>query len=134
MPPSHATINISNLRLRTFIGFNPEEKDKRQDVVINIEIRYAISEATLNDRVHGALNYKTITKQVIRHVEQGHFQLLEKLVADVLQICSSHRDVVSSRVTIDKPHALRFADSVSLSLEYEAAEQTPQLTLMEKAS
>ncbi len=41
---------------------------------------YAISEATLNDQVHGALNYKTITKQVIRHVEQGHFQLLEKLV------------------------------------------------------
>lgn len=133
MSPSHATINISNLRLRTFIGFNPEEKDKRQDVVINIEIRYAISEATLNDQVHGALNYKTITKQVIRHVEQGHFLLLEKLVADVLKICSSHRDVVSSRVTIDKPHALRFADSVSLSLEYEA-EQTPQLTLMEKAS
>ena len=78
MRPSEATINISNLRLRTFIGFNPEEKDKRQDVVINIEIRYALSEATLNDQVHGALNYKTITKQVIRHVEQGNFLLAGK--------------------------------------------------------
>ena len=27
---SEATINISNLRLRTFIGFNPEEKTKQQ--------------------------------------------------------------------------------------------------------
>ena len=133
MRPSHATINISNLRLRTFIGFNPEELDKKQDVVINIEIRYAISDAALEDHVHGALNYKSITKEVIRHVEQGSFLLLEKLVADVLNICSSHRDVLFSRVTIDKPHALRFADSVSLSLEYEA-EKVSHLTLMEKAS
>lgn len=133
MRPSHATINISNLRLRTFIGFNPEELDKKQDVVINIEIRYAISDAALEDHVHGALNYKSITKEVIRHVEQGSFLLLEKLVADVLEICSSHRDVLFSRVTIDKPHALRFADSVSLSLEYEA-EQISNITLMEKAS
>ena len=133
MRPSHATINISNLRLRTFIGFNPEELDKKQDVVINIEIRYAISNAALEDHVHGALNYKSITKEVIRHVEQGSFLLLEKLVADVLNICSSHRDVLFSRVTIDKPHALRFADSVSLSLEYEA-EQISNITLMEKAS
>ena len=86
MRPSHATINISNLRLRTFIGFNPEELDKKQDVVINIEIRYAISDAALEDHVHGALNYKSITKEVIRHVEQGSFLLLEKLVADVLEI------------------------------------------------
>jgi D-erythro-7,8-dihydroneopterin triphosphate epimerase len=133
MRTTHATINIRNLRLRTFIGFNPEELDKKQDVVINIEIRYAISDAALADHVHGALNYKTITKEVIRHVEQGSFLLLEKLVADVLEICSSHRDVLFSRVTIDKPHALRFADSVSLSLEYEA-EQLSHLTLMEKAS
>ena len=36
---SEATINISNLRLRTYIGFNPEEKSKQQDVTVNAEIR-----------------------------------------------------------------------------------------------
>lgn len=133
MYPSHAIINICNLRLRTFIGFNPEEKEKKQDVVINIEINYAITKAALNDTVEQALNYKTIAKQVIEHVEQGRFLLLEKLVADVLEICSAHRDVRTARVTIDKPHALRFADSVSLTLEYDN-EQQPKLTLMEKAS
>jgi D-erythro-7,8-dihydroneopterin triphosphate epimerase len=40
--PSSATINIRNLRLRTLIGFNPEEMVKKQDVVLNIEIHYAI--------------------------------------------------------------------------------------------
>ena len=130
---SNATINIQNLRLRTFIGFNPEEKQKKQDIVLNISITYSISEAALNDHVEEALDYKVITKQVIRHVESGRFLLLEKLVADVLEICSGHPDVRSSRVTIDKPHALRFADSVSLTLEYNADESS-NIRYLEKAS
>jgi D-erythro-7,8-dihydroneopterin triphosphate epimerase len=119
-PTRSATISIRNLRLRTYIGFNPEETEKMQDVVINIEIRYRLHDAALADQVDGALNYKTITKQVIQHVEKGRFLLLEKLVADVLDICSQAPEIDFSRVTIDKPHALRFADSVSLTLEYEA--------------
>ena len=35
---SEAKINISNLRLRTFIGFNPEEQAKQQDIIINADI------------------------------------------------------------------------------------------------
>ncbi|WP_286237198.1 dihydroneopterin triphosphate 2'-epimerase [Neptuniibacter halophilus] len=118
MALSNAIINITNLRLRTFIGFNPEEMEKQQDVVINIEIQYPANKAFSEDDVDQALNYKTITKQVIQHVEAGRFLLLEKLVSDVLEICSEHPWTLYAKVTIDKPHALRFADSVSLSLEW----------------
>lgn len=104
-----------------------------QDVVINIEISYRLASSALDDHVEGALNYKTITKQVIKHVEEGRFLLLEKLVADVLDICSQAPEIIFSRVTIDKPHALRFADSVSLTLEYEA-EAVSQLRHLEKVS
>ena len=128
-----AKISVRNLRLRTFIGFNPEEREKKQDVVINIDIRYRMPRAVLEDRVEEALNYKVITKNVIRCVEQGRFLLLEKLVADVLAVCSDHPDICWSRVTIEKPHALRFADSVSLTLEYERG-ASAQYPLLEKAS
>jgi D-erythro-7,8-dihydroneopterin triphosphate epimerase len=130
---TQATIHIRNLRLRTYIGFNPEELSKQQDVVINIEIRYAVPEQALRDEVAGALDYKILTKRVIRLVEDGRFLLLELLVAYVLGICSEHQGIVFSRVTIDKPHALRFADSVSLTLEYRA-DQASNLRLLEKAS
>ena len=113
---THATIRVQNLRLRTYIGFNPEEMEKKQDVVINIEIEYRVGAAALRDHVEDALDYKVITKAVIQHVEAGRFLLLEKLVADVLGICSGHASVTAARVTVDKPHALRFADSVSITL------------------
>ncbi|MFD2178961.1 dihydroneopterin triphosphate 2'-epimerase [Veronia pacifica] len=115
---NNAIITITNLRLRTYIGFNPEEQAKRQDVVLNIEIHYPGEKACLNDTVDDALNYKVITKAVIEHVENGRFLLLEKLVSDVLDICTDHSWVNYAKVTIDKPHALRFADSVSLSLSW----------------
>ena len=111
-----ATIDIINLRLRTFIGFNPEELSKQQDIVINARISYPAGNACLSDEETQALNYKTITKQMITHVEDGHFKLLEKLTSDLLTIAMASELVTFAKVTVEKPHALRFADSVSLTL------------------
>ncbi len=118
MPTSDAMIQITNLRLRTFIGFNEEEQSKQQDIVINADIHYPANPLCFDDQVDAALNYKTITKAIIDHVESGRFLLLEKLVSDVLALCSENKAVSFARVRIDKPHALRFADSVSLTMEY----------------
>ena len=113
---SEARINVSNLRLRTFIGFNPEEKSKQQDIVVNAEIRYCADQAYLSDDADDALNYKIVTKRMIHHVEQGRFHLLEKLTADLLAIATESERVSFAEVRVDKPHALRFADSVSVTL------------------
>ena len=124
--PSTATIKIQNLRLRTYIGFNPEEQAKQQDVVINASIQHKVSAQTFDDSVEHALNYKVITKKIIQCVEQGRFLLLEKLVADLLQICAGHPEVTWASMTVDKPHALRFADSVSLTMEYVNKQYKPE--------
>jgi D-erythro-7,8-dihydroneopterin triphosphate epimerase len=60
-----AVINIRDLRLRTYIGFNPEELSKRQDVVINASISYRAGQACESDDELNALNYKPITKKII---------------------------------------------------------------------
>jgi len=113
---SEARINISNLRLRTFIGFNPEEKANQQDVIVNAEIRYRADAAFVSDDEADALNYKVITKRMIDHIEQGRFHLLEKLTSDLVAIASELELVSFAEVRVDKPHALRFADSVSVTL------------------
>ena len=113
---SEARIHISNLRLRTFIGFNPEEQAKLQDVVVNAEICYRADAAYASDDEADALNYKTITKRMIEHVEHGRFHLLEKLTADLVAIAIESEQVTHAEVRVDKPHALRFADSVSVTL------------------
>lgn len=111
-----ATIRIKNLRLRTHIGIKEEEIRNRQDVVINAVIRYRADKAVAFNHIEQALNYRTITKQVIAHVEENRFLLLERMTREVLDLIMAHEQVLTAQVEIDKPHALRFADSVSITL------------------
>ena len=113
-----AKIRVKNLLIRTYIGFNPEELVNKQDVIINIEIQTDIPDATLkNDEPVDILDYKTITKKIITLVQEGRFKLLEVLTKNILDLIMEHEKVTSAKVEVDKPHALRFAESVSLEME-----------------
>ena len=115
-----ALIRVKNLLLRTYIGFNPEELADKQDVVINIEIEAIIPEDTLlTDEPNGIYNYKTITKQIIELVQNNNFKLLEVLTKNILDLIMLDERVSWARVEVDKPHALRFAESVSFEIEAE---------------
>ncbi len=118
MAGNMATIHIKNLRLRTFIGFNEEEKTKKQDVIVNIILHYDATHAIASDSVDDACNYKVLTKKIIALVEERSFDLLEKMAGDIIALIATADKVLEASVEIDKPHALRFADSVSVRMGY----------------
>ncbi|TKG93497.1 dihydroneopterin triphosphate 2'-epimerase [Puteibacter caeruleilacunae] len=112
-----AIIRIKNLLLRTYIGFNPEERKNKQDVVINIQLETDVEEAIVNDSEDGIVNYRSICKKVIGHVQESKYNLLETLTNKILEIVMEDTRVKWAKVEVDKPHALRFAESVSVELE-----------------
>jgi len=112
-----AIIRIKNLLVRTIIGFNPEERVNRQDVIINAEIEVDATEAIKADDQQIIYDYKLITKAIIALVQNSKFNLLEKLTHEVLQLIMQDRRVNRARVEIDKPQALSFSESVSVELE-----------------
>lgn len=115
-----AIIRVKNLLVRTFIGFNPEELVNKQDVIINLEIEADVPLQALEaDEPNGIFDYKTITKKVIALVQDGQFKLLEVLTQKILDIIMEDELVSWARVEVDKPHALRFAESVSCEMEAE---------------
>lgn len=116
MQPGVARIRIKDLRLRTFIGINEEEIANRQDVVVNATILYPAVNAVEENRIENALNYRTICKALIAHVEGNRFALLERLTQELLDLVMQHPQVRYAEVEVDKPHALRFAESVSITL------------------
>ena len=118
-------IRVKDLRLRAYIGFNEVEQEKLQDVVINVHIHYDALSAARSDSVEQALDYKGITKAIIALVEGNRFLLLERLVYEVLELVMEHPAVREAEVEIDKPHALRFADSVSLTMSARRAPEGP---------
>ena len=116
LQPGMARIRVKDLCLRTFIGINEDEILNKQDVLINLTILYAAQEAGRDNDIDHALNYRTITKAIIAHVEGNRFALLERLTQELLDLVMSNESVLYAEVEVDKPNSLRFAESVSITL------------------
>jgi D-erythro-7,8-dihydroneopterin triphosphate epimerase len=110
---------IKNLRLRAIIGINEWERVNKQDIILNIEFEFDGSRAAETDSINDTVNYRSMTKRIINDVETSSFGLLEALANMVLNIIMEDEHITRARVEIDKPHALRFSDSVSIECSAE---------------
>ena len=108
-------IHIKNLRLKTIIGINVSERAEKQDVIVNVEVDLDESRPIETDQIEDTINYKTLTKRIISEGELSEFYLLEKLAHHILNIVLEDNKVIRGTVEVDKPHALQFTDSVSVS-------------------
>jgi FolB domain-containing protein len=111
-----ATIHIRDLSLRTIIGIQDWEREKQQDIIINIAFDYDMAKAAASDDIVDAVDYKALKKRIIHLTETARFNLVEKMAAEILQIVLEDRRVTFASVTIDKPQALRFAKSVGVTV------------------
>ena len=109
-------IHIKDLLLRTIIGINDEERRNKQDVLINITM-YADHSDAISDDIGDVVNYRTITKQIIKLVEASQFFLVEKMALEIVDICLANPRVARAVVTVEKPGALRFARSVGVTVD-----------------
>ncbi len=109
-------IYIRDLRLRTRIGVADWEKKARQDVVINLTIHHDQRLAAGSDDIKDTVNYKEIRDDVVAFVEETQHDLLEALSEEIATMVLAKKGVQAVDVTIDKPLALRFADSVAVSI------------------
>jgi FolB domain-containing protein len=119
---SQDKIIIKDLLLRGIIGINDWEREKRQDILINITLHGDLQSAGKSDDIDDAINYRTITKQVIQHVELSERFTVEALADDIARICCQTAGVTMARVRVEKPGALRFAQSVGVEIERQPAD------------
>lgn len=109
-------ILIKDLLLRCIIGINELERKEKQDVIINVVIWSDLKEATETDDINKTVDYKQISKEIIKLVEKSEFFLVETLAERVAQVCLKHDKVSKVKVAIEKPGALRFARSVGIDI------------------
>lgn len=110
-------ILIKDLVVRGIVGINPDERVNRQDILVNITMWADTSVAASTDAIEDAVNYRTVTKKVVKHIEDGEPMLVERLVQEIADICLEDDRVERVQVTVEKPGALRFARSVGISID-----------------
>ncbi len=109
-------IEIHDLLLRCIVGINDSERKNKQDVLINIVMWADTRAAAASDGIEDAVNYRTVTKQIIEHVEASEYFLVERLAERIAEICLREPRVERVQVSLEKPGALRFARSVGVTI------------------
>jgi FolB domain-containing protein len=117
-------IEIRDLLVRCIVGINPEERVKKQDVIINLTLFGDLRRAGQSDDIEDAINYKTLTKRVLDHVEESEYFLVEKMAHKIAEIAVMEFGVPRAIVSVEKPGALRFARSVGVVVERTPADFT----------
>ena len=115
---------IRDLLIRGIVGINDDERTNRQDIVVNVTMAVDTRPAAKSDDIADAVNYRTISKAIIAHVEQGSPMLVERLAAEIAAIClESDPRIAEVEVEVEKPGALRFADSVGVRIHRKRGER-----------
>lgn len=112
-------IHIRDLAARCILGIFPEEREKMQEVILNITLYADLREAGRTDRIEDTVDYKAIKQGVLALVEDSQCFLVEHLAELVAGVCLADRRVRRVDVCIDKPGALRFARSVAIEITRE---------------
>lgn len=108
---------IKNLVARGIIGINDWEREKPQEILINLVLFADLRKAGEMDEISHSVNYRTVAKKALAHVESAQKLTVEALAAELAEICLQEPGVQKVRVRVDKPGAVRFAESVGVEIE-----------------
>jgi D-erythro-7,8-dihydroneopterin triphosphate epimerase len=108
-------ICIKNLKVDCEIGVNDDERGRKQPVLFDIELDVNLAKAAQSDNLKDTVDYFELTGEIVRMVENSHFQLIEKLADYVADFCLKKRVVLGAKVTLTKPEAIKqFGAEVSV--------------------
>jgi FolB domain-containing protein len=110
-------IIIRDLLARGVLGINDWEREQPQDILVNLTLFADLRRAASSDDIAETVNYRTITKVILAHVETSARYTVEALAGDIARLCLGQPGVVRVRVRVEKPGALRFARSVGVEIE-----------------
>lgn len=120
--PVQDKILVKDLLLRGIIGLNQWEREKKQDILINLTLFTDMRTAGASDDAADALNYRAITKAIIAYVEASEHYLVEAMATAIARLCVVDYGAARAIVRVEKPGALRFARSVGVEIERTAAD------------
>ena len=111
------TVSIKGLKAASVIGCYDWERDIRQTLVIDLELKADFARAAETDAISEALDYAAISQRVIAACDAARFQLLEALAEHLAALLLTEFAITGLRITITKPGAVPEAEGVGVVSE-----------------
>ena len=110
-------IIIKDLSARGIIGINDWERERPQEIRINLTLFTDLHQAGESDNLAHSVNYRSVSRKVQAHAETAQRLTVEALAADLAKLCLDDPTVEKVIVRVEKPGAVRFAQSVGVEIE-----------------
>jgi dihydroneopterin aldolase len=108
---------IEDLNVQTVIGIYDWEREIKQVVSLDLEMEFNITRAAETDSINDTLDYKAVSKRLIRFIEDSEFQLVEALAERCAAIVLAEFPVTWLRLKLGKPGAVRGSSAVGVIIE-----------------
>lgn len=108
---------VKNLLARGIIGIRDWERKRAQDILINLILYTDTRKAAETDDINDCADYSTISKKVQAHAESAKRFTVEALANDLAELCLNEKNVLKVNIRVEKPGAVRFAESVGVEIE-----------------
>jgi len=108
---------IKDLIARGIIGVNDWEREKPQEILINITVFTDTRQAAKSDDLADCVDYRALAKKAQAHAETAARLTVEALANDLADICLGEKGVERAIVRVEKPGAVRFSKSVGVEVE-----------------
>jgi len=108
---------IKNLLVRGIIGVNDWERKQIQNILINATLFTDTHHAAETDDINDCVNYSTISKKIMVYAERAERLTVEALANDLAKLCLEEKGVQRVMIRVEKPGAVRFAESVGVEIE-----------------
>ncbi len=108
---------IQDLLARGVIGISDRERERPQDILINVILFTDITRAAETDNIQDCVDYSKVAKKLMAHTEGVGRHTVEALVTDLARLCLDEPGVQGVRVRVEKPGAVRFSRSVGVEIE-----------------
>lgn len=108
---------IRDLLARGIIDIDDAERERPQDILINVEITADLSIPGGSDDIGDCINYSTMAKSILRYVESARRYTVEALAEDIARLCLEAPSASRVLIRVEKPGAVRFTRSVGVEIE-----------------
>lgn len=108
---------IKDLLVRGIIGIREWEREKEQDILINVTVYTDTTRAAESDDISDCVDYSALAKKIQTHAETAKRLTVEALANDLAKLCLETPLVRKAVVRVEKPGAVRFAKSVGVEVE-----------------
>lgn len=107
---------IQDLRLRGIIGIYDWEREKAQDIILNLTLFADLKPAGESDNINDCIDYANIAHQVMRFTETAKAYTVEALAEGIAKLCLADSRVQIVQVKIEKPGAITNARSAGIEI------------------